>query len=206
MGVSNMKRIILSTILIILILGGSLYLLNDRYNSLPKAEGNPMDDNTILKEFVAALDSKQVEETQQEPTVGFRKGNIAADFTLENLEGQQVSLSDYRGQKLILNFWSTECPSCREEMPNLNQFYLERKEENITVVGVNIGESQKKVAEFMEAGGYEFPMLLDQQQEVSYQYGIIYIPSTFFINEAGVIEEIHVGYITVNDLNKRYEK
>jgi peroxiredoxin len=145
------------------------------------------------------------ESIEQNEITGIGVGNKAKDFTLKNLDGVDSRLRDYRGQKVVLNFWATWCPPCREEMPDLNEFYQDNLE-NVVVIGINIGESKKTVQEFMEKGGYTFPILLDEKQDTAKQYEIAFIPTSFFINETGIITDIHTGLLTKNDLRNKLLK
>ncbi|NOX61493.1 MAG: redoxin domain-containing protein [Chloroflexi bacterium] len=128
-------------------------------------------------------------------TVGLREGNLVPDFTLATLDGGEKSLSDLRGQAVILNFWATWCFPCREEMPLLEKKYQANKDKGLVVVGVNVGESPAQVQEFVDNIGVTFPIWLDRDQKVSRQYRVFGLPSTFFINREGVIESFFLGQL-----------
>ncbi|KAB3535310.1 TlpA family protein disulfide reductase [Alkaliphilus pronyensis] len=157
----------------------------------------------ILEDNGSSKDNTKIEDTQNEElNFGSKENDKALDFTLRNLKGEEVSLRDYAGKKIILNFWSSECPPCREEMPALDEFHLSH--DNIVVLGVNLGENSNTVKDFIQDGGYSFPILLDEKLSVAEDYGIIYMPTTFFINEEGIIEDIHVGLLTLEDLKEKF--
>ena len=145
-------------------------------------------------------ESKQ---SQQQPQgeIGTDINDIAPDFELTNLEGEEVSLSDYRGQYVILNFWATWCPPCREEIPDLNQFHEENKKEFV-VLAVNLGEAKQKVRQFISYGGYTFPVLLDKGKEIGREYKISAIPTSYFINPQGKIKYIKKGAVSKTELDK----
>jgi len=117
----------------------------------------------------------------------------APDFQLLNLDGQTVSLSDFRGKPVMLNFWATWCGPCRAEMPYIQQVYDERSDDGLVVLAINIGESLAKVKGFMQDYGLTFPVLLDIQTEVAKQYNIQVIPTTFFIDPDGGIQDVGIG-------------
>jgi thiol-disulfide isomerase/thioredoxin len=117
------------------------------------------------------------------------------------LAGEEVSLSDYRGDYVILNFWATWCPPCRREMPNLDQFYAANKDEFV-VLAVDLGEAKQQVQQFIEEGGYSFPVLLDHDREIGTRYNVSAIPTSYFIDQQGKIKHIKKGAITIEELNQ----
>jgi len=120
-------------------------------------------------------------------------GKRAPDFQLSNLEGQPVSLSDFRGTPVLLNFWATWCGPCRQEMPLIQGIFEEQTNENLVILAVNIGENSAAVKNFMQSGNYSFPVLLDTDRNVALQYNARAIPTTFFIDKDGTIQVIKVG-------------
>ena len=122
-------------------------------------------------------------------------GRTAPDFELMNLEGQTVSLRDYRGSPVMLNFWASWCGPCRYEMPFFQELFEDMKwrEAGLVILAVNIGESASMAGEFMEENGFTFPVLLDKTTEVAFRYNTRGIPTTFFIDESGIIQYIDIG-------------
>lgn len=114
-------------------------------------------------------------------------GEVAPDFTLANLAGEQVRLSDYKGKGVFINFWATWCDPCKREMPHMEAQYQVMKEEGIEILAVNITESNVAVNSFKKRLGLSFPILLDRNRSVSNRYGIIPIPSSFFVNKNGIV-------------------
>ncbi|OZM56287.1 hypothetical protein CIB95_12770 [Lottiidibacillus patelloidae] len=127
--------------------------------------------------------------------VGIKIGNKAPDFTIENLEGETVSLSDYQGKKVILNMWATWCPPCRAEMPDMQRFYEKYANQGVEILAVNMTsqDTVSSIEEFKEELGLTFPILLDIHNEVGVTYRVLQIPSTWFINNDGVITNIALG-------------
>lgn len=121
-----------------------------------------------------------------------RIGGLAPDFTLTDLDGKPVRLSDYRGRVVFLNFWATWCPPCREEMPDMEAVRLQVGERAV-IVAVNLGEAPGEVRRFAESGGLGFKILLDSDGKVAERYMIRNIPTSFFIDRDGVIRSKYIG-------------
>lgn len=123
------------------------------------------------------------------------EGGIAPDFTLQSLGGKEVSLADFRGKPVVLNFWATWCGPCRQEMPFLQEVSedLEWTERGLVVLAVNLGEAAAAVREFTDGNGLTFTVLLDSNHEVGTQYNTRYIPTTYFIDKDGIIRNIKIG-------------
>lgn len=120
-------------------------------------------------------------------------GNPAPDFQLPDLDGQTISPNDLKGKPILLNFWASWCGPCRSEMPYLQEIYEERSGEGFMLLAINTGESSPQVQEFLQAYNLSLPVLLDTQNSVAEQYGIQYLPTTFFIDGEGIIQEKIVG-------------
>src|SRR5699024_12283205 len=82
----------------------------------------------VIYEFIDSKEDTAGEEVEQDSEVGIEKGDLAPDFELETLDGETVKLSDFRGQKVLLNFWATWCPPCRAEMPDMQKFHEENED------------------------------------------------------------------------------
>ena len=126
-------------------------------------------------------------------TKGAQVGNLAPDFELDDLDGNPVRLSDLRGKPVMLNFWATWCGPCRSEMADIQRVYEEWAAEDLVLLTVNMGGTSSRVAEFLEAQELSLPVLLDTKQDVAGSYNIRYVPTTFFIDEDGVIQAVKVG-------------
>ena len=120
-------------------------------------------------------------------------GKLAPSFQLTDIDGQSVSLSDFQGQPLLINFWATWCGPCRSEMSYIQEVYDELSEREPVVLSINIGESLTKVEEFMRDYNLSFPVLLDMEGNVSEKYNIRAIPTTYFIDGDGIIKDIKIG-------------
>lgn len=120
-------------------------------------------------------------------------GELAPDFQLPNLEGQSISLSDFRGEPVLVNFWASWCGPCIYEMPFIQEVYEEWSASGLVVLAINKGESLSTAKDFMQSNNYSFPVLLDISQDVALEYNIWGIPTTFFIDRDGIIQATKVG-------------
>ena len=121
-------------------------------------------------------------------------GSAAPDFTLTNLEGKSVRLSDLRGRIVFLNFWATWCPPCKEEMPSIESLKVKMSGEDFSIVAVSVdGVSSGEVRAYMNNNGYTFEVLHDQAQKIAETYLVTGIPTTFIIDKDGIIVEVSRG-------------
>lgn len=141
-----------------------------------------------------------VEEEQQErPKIGLNQGELAPDFTLLTTEGEGLTLSDYQGKRVIMNFWATWCPPCIAEMPHLQSFYSDHKDEGLEVIAINLTESEAKkegVYPFIDEYQLTFPVVFDEDSLVASLYQVTTIPTTYILNSKGEIEQKIVGPMT----------
>ncbi len=124
-----------------------------------------------------------------------REGAPAPNFTLSTLDNETITLSDLRGQVIILNLWTSWCPPCREEMPTLNEVYQTYKDDGLVVLAVNSTVQDREAAarEFAAEYAFDFPILLDHDGIVTRAYQLQSLPTTFFIDRRGVIQAIVPG-------------
>jgi thiol-disulfide isomerase/thioredoxin len=125
-----------------------------------------------------------------------------ADFSLEGLNRQKISLSDLQGKPVVLNFWATWCPPCREEMPLLAS-YSKLLEGKVNFIGVNYDEDAVTVQNFVTANKISFPIWLDLGGSVSDLYYVDSYPYTFFVDETGILRSQHIGQLN-EDLLRKY--
>jgi thiol-disulfide isomerase/thioredoxin len=123
------------------------------------------------------------------PTSDLSIGSKAPDFELYDLDGVVHKLSDYKGQPVVLNFWATWCGYCRVEMPYFEEVYNEWKDDDLILFAVNVGESSSLAQSFMDYYGYTIPVLLDSAKTVNRKYAVSGYPTTYFIDEDGIIQD-----------------
>ncbi|MGE7769425.1 peroxiredoxin family protein [Viridibacillus arvi] len=151
----------------------------------------------FVKTKVAEEQKVDTRATIVEDTLGVKSGlaigELAPDFELETLEGKKVKLSDFRGKKVILNFWATWCPPCKAEIPHMQKYYEKYAEEdNFEIVAVNLTsykESVKYVKKFVKTYEMTFPVLLDTKGEQMDAYEIYVVPTTYYLDTKGVIQK-----------------
>ncbi len=124
-----------------------------------------------------------------------REGFLAPDFTLDTLDGSKITLSALRGKIVVVNIWATWCPPCRAETPALEKAYEQYKDSGVVILGVDLTnqDSISDVTSFVQEFKLTYPILLDRDGSVGYLYQIKGLPSTFFIDRAGVIRTAVVG-------------
>ncbi|BCB03780.1 TlpA disulfide reductase family protein [Bacillus sp. KH172YL63] len=144
------------------------------------------------------IDEGELAKTQSvETAAGPNIGDKAIDFKLETLNGEAMTLSQFKGKKVVLNFWATWCPPCKEEMPIIESFY-KKHGDDVEVLAINI-DPQYNVKEYQKSMKLTFPILLDKDDKINNAYDILTVPTTFIINQQGIITNKHIGAITTLD-------
>ena len=128
------------------------------------------------------------------PAVAGEIAGVAPDFTLEARNGGQVSLSDLRGDVVMINFWATWCGPCREEMPHLEALHQRYSDLGFTLLGVNVEEDSRLSDQFLAETPVTFDILFDPHNGVSELYDVIAMPSTVLVDREGNMRYIHHGY------------
>ena len=125
------------------------------------------------------------------PQTGFP----APDFSLKTAAGETFTLSELKGQAILVNIWATWCPPCEAEMPAIEKMYNEYKDRGFVVLAVNstYQDDPFNIAPFTEEHGLTFPILLDETSDVSRAYQVRSLPSSYFINRQGIISEVVIG-------------
>jgi peroxiredoxin len=118
----------------------------------------------------------------------------APDFTLTDANGQSVTLSDLRGQVIMINFWASWCGPCRQEMPLLEQIHQRYEPLGFTLLGVNVEENSADGKAFLRDQPVSFPVLYDPENGISKLYDVIAMPSTVLIDRQGNVRYLHHGY------------
>ena len=128
---------------------------------------------------------------------GLAKGEMAPDFELTTLDGERVKLSDYKGKKVILNFWATWCPPCRAEMPHMQAYYEEQAaSDNVEILAVNLTKEDhglEKIKTFKEEYGLSFPIPMDEKGEIGSLYQAVTIPTSYILDTQGRVQTKFVG-------------
>lgn len=141
-----------------------------------------------------------------DPAVGLAEGNLAPDFTVMRVNGEAITLSDLRGDVVLLNFWGTWCGPCRREMPEFQQAYEELNEQGFEILAVSFDDTFEAIASFRDEFGLTFPLALDDTGEINDAYGIQTRPSSFLLDRDGVIVARHFGMMTEAQIQELIEE
>jgi cytochrome c biogenesis protein CcmG/thiol:disulfide interchange protein DsbE len=124
-----------------------------------------------------------------------QEGFLAPDFTLPDQNGVDMTLSDFQGQAVLVNIWASWCSPCKQEMPAMQQIYQDYQDRGFTILAVNAAnqDSRADAEAFVQEMGLTFPILFDQNGQVSELYQVRALPSSFFILPDGTIQEVVIG-------------
>lgn len=187
------KTLVILSVLLILLIGGASVL----YNKLgDKVESQQLADQTSQ----TSSDSSSGNFSEQSA-----EKIVAPDFTVYDIDGNPVHLSDFKGKPVVLNFWASWCGPCKMEMPDFNEKYLELGE-NINFIMVNSTDGSRETveiaSEFIKSTGYSFPVYYDNDSDASMKYGVYSLPTTFFIDADGNFVTYATGAISGDILQK----
>lgn len=147
-----------------------------------------------------------VSELQNNENTGLDIGNLAPDFILNSLDRTQVQLSSFRGKKaVVVNFWATWCPPCREEMPAFEDIFV-KNNKKLAILGVDLQESEEAIREFLQEIPVTYPLLLDPGADVKKLYNVFTQPVTYFIDKDGIIVDKKFGFLTPQEIEDKFGK
>ncbi|KPU43065.1 thiol-disulfide oxidoreductase ResA [Oxobacter pfennigii] len=178
-----MKRIIFILISISMILTSCTVL------------GKKDDMKSVITSIEQENTNKESTENGVNKETGITQGKQAPDFTLYDIEGNEVKLSDYRGKKVLLNFFGVWCIWCTREMPGFMKVYNEYRDKNIELLVVDYNDSLDVVTEYLKENSFGIKPVMDTDGKVSQLFAIRGFPTTFIIDEDGIIKRVHAGYM-----------
>jgi len=165
-------------------------------------EDDTMSGNSITS---PSTDTGESEEVVESDEIGLERGEIAPDFDVTTLDGEQAKLSDYRGERVMLNFWATWCPPCRAEMPDMQKLY---EEEDVIILAVNMTASESSeevVAEFVDDFELTFPIPMDQDGDLLETFQIVAYPTSYMIDSNGRIQFVSLGAMNHEQMLQQLE-
>tara|TARA_R110002049_G_scaffold260299_2_gene436120 strand:+ start:3006 stop:3506 length:501 start_codon:yes stop_codon:yes gene_type:complete len=121
-------------------------------------------------------------------------GQPAPDFALKSSTGENLRLSEFRGDVVMINFWATWCGPCRQEMPLLDELYTRYERVGFNLLGVNIDDDSSRAMAMIDELGVNFPVLFDARKEVSKMYDVGAMPVTVIVDRTGNVRYVHQGY------------
>jgi cytochrome c biogenesis protein CcmG, thiol:disulfide interchange protein DsbE len=127
------------------------------------------------------------------------KVQYAPDFTLQSVNEAIVNLNDFRGRPVMLTFWRINCSACEFQMPFTQELYNKWSSDSLAVLTINVGDRASEVKDYMTSRGITYPVLLDQQSKVAQAYGIVGVPTTYFIDGKGVLKAYQIGAFQSED-------
>ena len=151
----------------------------------------------------AACKKKEVGMEAEPPSIG----DIAPDFTSKDVNGNTVKLSDYKGKVILIEFWATWCPPCRELTPVLNKIYEKYKDKGFVILALTPEENIDTVISYIKGYDITYPVLITDMKTTR-RYGVISIPVSFLVNREGNVSEKHLGVTRdiVQELSSGIEK
>ena len=130
-------------------------------------------------------------------------GQKAPDFTLRSHQGKNIKLSEYRGQVVMINFWTTWCGPCRQELPLLNRMHEKYHKAGFQLLGINVDDQVGAAQAMVDRLALRFPVLYDTTKQVSKRYDLDAMPTTLIVDRDGKVRYLHRGYRSGDE--KEYE-
>jgi len=195
----NLIWLVLALLLLALIIGAAM--LYDKFS-------DDYAGNNLMVEPPASYNTVSTQRPTYDPNETAAPSTFSApDFTVVDMDGNSVKLSDYIGKPVVLNFWATWCTYCIQEMPDFDA--MQKKYPNVQFLMVNAtntnGETMEKAKEHVEEAGYSFEVVFDTKGEAIYTYEITSFPTTFFIDARGTLMAKGSGMLSAESLEQGIE-
>jgi cytochrome c-type biogenesis protein len=201
---SNQTTIRNTSLLILLL---SIAILLMACNNAPAPTEAPTEaPKVVIESPTPAPTATAAPEKEEAAKQEDKKRPMAKDFTAKNLlTGEEISLSDYRGKIVFLNFWGSWCPPCRAEMPSFQEVY-EEYGDDVVIIGVGINDSEENLIKFAKSIGVTYPIVQDRTNEIGRTYRVRSLPTTYRINQQGEIQGVAQGGLNKDQLIQAIEE
>jgi thiol-disulfide isomerase/thioredoxin len=167
---------------------------------LVRLVGDDVSVTTVVAATEAPAQVTDGDASGAEASVGpLRRGAVAPDFTLTDLDGRPIRLSDWRGRPVLINFWATWCGPCEVEMPTIQAAYDAHQEDGLVVLAVAVDDSAKNVRSFFDKRELTLHPLMDDGT-VSSIYQVFGLPTSYFVGANGKITAVHTGLLTTDKI------
>jgi thiol-disulfide isomerase/thioredoxin len=197
-----MKKIILLLFVLLFMVSCGQNDASDQVNGhMEEEQTKAQADSTLTNKSAQDVENAQEE---PQPTMGLQAGQIPPSLALETLSGELFSEAEIEGKKVMINFWATWCGPCRVEMPDMVRLANEHKED-LVVLAVNVAEDEPEVKAFVKEFEMDFPVLLDRTGELTSQFQVLAIPTTYFLHSDGTIAVKHTGMLNYSQFVHAYQ-
>lgn len=134
--------------------------------------------------FFLSCSSPGLQENARDPAV---QGQMAPNFSFNDQSGRRLSLSDFRGKVVLINFWATWCPPCRDEMPSMESLQRQMDKNEFAILALSVDDSWDQVNQFMNQSGFDLPVYADFDKKISSLYGTFKFPETYVLDREGIL-------------------
>lgn len=198
-------KIIGAILAFVLLIGGSMAAYNKLSKEYKKGDNLQVEETAVPTKEPQSTTDDTTDDTQDAAQDTKEERTKAIDFTVQDLDGEQVSLLSKVGKPLVLNFWASWCGPCKSEMPDF-QTVFEEMGEDVEFVMVNLTDNSRETVDsakkFIDKEGFTFPVYFDTEQSAAYAYYVTSIPTTFFIDKDGYIVTYAQGALDEETLRR----
>lgn len=195
-----MKKVWIYILLIVALVLGTFYIMSEKKKPVDTDNNISQGEQEEQEKEKKKDDDNPDQKPEEDPSSSMAVGKPLPDFTLKNLSGEDITLSEIKDKIILINFWATWCTWCDKEMPDIQR--LKNENEDLIVLAVNVDEREDKVQKYMEDGGYDFEVLLDKGGKISAEYLVTGLPTSYFVDKDGNLVGRAPGALSYEQMNK----